>query len=97
MFEVIKQGNKIQISTRELLDLLADKLDQKRFAENHKMGSNDNIFKLYQSSGMMIKKAEVEHRPDEDDDWIMLEFSDNDPAVSRFRVPEHNEFKSKKD
>lgn len=82
------QGNKIQISTRELLDLLAGKLDQNRFAENHRIGGSDNIFKLYQARGKTIKRAEVEHRPDEDDDWIMLEFSDDDPAVSRFRVPE---------
>jgi hypothetical protein len=82
------QGNKIRISTRELLDLLAGKLDQNCFAENHKLGGNDNIFKLYQARGKMIKRAEVEYRPDEDDDWIMFEFSDNDPAVSKFRVPE---------
>lgn len=82
------QGNKIQISTRELLDLLSGKLDQNRFAENHRAGGSDNIFKLYQTRGKVIKRAEVEHRPDEDDDWIMFEFGDDDPAVSRFRVPE---------
>jgi hypothetical protein len=83
----IMQGNRIQISTRELLDLLAGKLDQNRFAENHRMGGADSIFKLYQSRGKMIKRAEVERRQDQDDDWIIFEFSDDDPAVSKFRVP----------
>jgi len=44
------------------------------------------IFSFYRSRGQMIKIADVERRPDEDDDWIMLEFSDDDPAVSNFRV-----------
>jgi hypothetical protein len=83
----IMQGNRIQISTRELLDLLAGKLDQNRFAENHRMGGADNIFKLYQSRGKMIRRAEVERREDEDDDWIIFEFIDDDPAVSKFRIP----------
>jgi hypothetical protein len=80
-------GNTIRISTRELLDLLAGKLDQNRFAEHHKIANGENIFKVYQSKGKMIERAEVGRRKDEDDDWITFEFSDSDPAVSRFRVP----------
>ena len=81
------EGDKIRISARELLDLLAGKLDQKRFAENHYLGGGTNIFSVYQSQGKMIKRADVEHRPEEDDDWIVLEFSVNDPAGSNFRAP----------
>ena len=81
------RGNEIRISARELLDLLAGRLDQKRFAQNHDIGGGKNIFSLYQSQGKMIKRAEVERRPEEDDDWVILEFSADDPAVSDFRAP----------
>ena len=83
----ILRGNEIRISARELLDLLAGRLDQARFAENHAVGGGNNIFSLYQAQGKMIKRAEVERRPEEDDDWVILEFSTDDPAVSNFRVP----------
>jgi hypothetical protein len=36
----------------------------------------------------MIKRAAVERRPEEDDDWVILDFGADDPAVSSFRVPE---------
>jgi hypothetical protein len=35
----------------------------------------------------MIKRAELEHCPDEDDDYLILEFGADDPAVSPFKVP----------
>jgi len=79
--------NEIRISARELLDLLAGRLDQKRFAQNHDIGGGNNIFSLYQSRGKMINRAAVERRPEEDDDWVILEFSADDPAVSSFRAP----------
>jgi hypothetical protein len=80
--------NEIRISARELLDLLAGRLDQELFAENHDMGSGTSIFSIFRSQGRMIKGAAVERRPDEDDDWVVLEFSSGDPAVCNFRVPE---------
>ncbi|HVC91597.1 MAG TPA: hypothetical protein VND66_13350 [Acidobacteriaceae bacterium] len=83
----ILKGNEIRISARELLDLLAGRLDQKRFAENHDMGGGNNIFSLYRAQGKMIKRAEVERLPQKDDDWVILEFSAGDPAVSDFTVP----------
>jgi hypothetical protein len=81
----IVKGNEIRISARELLDLMAGKLDQKRFAQHHAVG-NGNIFKTFHDHGKIIKRAQVEPRPDEDDDWIILEFETGDPAVSEFRV-----------
>ena len=86
----ILEGNKIRISARELLDLLAGKLDQKRFAENHDTGGG-NIFTVYRAHGKMIKRADVEPRPEEDDDWVILEFSADDQAVSKFRLPKSEE------
>lgn len=82
------KGDEIRISTRELLDLLAGKLDQKRFAKNHDTGGGKNLFSLYRSQGMMIAGASIERCPEEDDDWLILQFSEDDPAVSDFRVPE---------
>ena len=81
------KDNEIRISARELLDLLAGKLDHKRFAENHDMGGG-NIFTIYRAKGKMISEASVERRPEEDDDWIILKFSADDPAVSDFKMPE---------
>ena len=80
------KGTEIRISARELFDLLAGRLDQKRFAQNHDMGGG-NIFSIFQAHGKMIKRAEVECRPDDDDDWLILEFGADDPAVSSFKVP----------
>ena len=80
------KGNEIRISARELPDLLAGKLDQKLFAENHDIGGK-NIFSIFRSQGKMIDRANVEHYPEEDDDWVILEFSADDPAMSNFRVP----------
>ena len=82
--------NNVRISVRELLDLLAGKLEQKTFVENHGTG-NANIFSIFRSHGKMITEARVEHRPDDDDDWMVLEFSAGDPAVSEFRVPKSGE------
>jgi hypothetical protein len=83
----VMHGNKIKISARELLDLLTGKLEQKRFIERHSMGNGKSIFDGGQSAGKMIKSASVESRPDEDDDWVVFEFSFDDPAVNKFSVP----------
>ncbi len=80
-------AHRIEISARELLDLLAGKLDQKRFMENHDMGGGKCIFSIFQAQGKMIAGVSLERYPDEDDDRVILEFSDDDPAVSPFRVP----------
>ena len=79
--------NEVRISARELLDLLAGSLDQERFAANHNTGGGTNVFSVFRSQGRMITAASVEHRPEEDDDWVILRFEAGDPAVSKFRVP----------
>jgi len=79
--------NDVLLSARELLDLLAGRLDQKRFAEHHDAGGGTNIFSIFRSHGRMIIAASVEHRPEEDDDEVILRFGDGDPAVSKFNVP----------
>ena len=80
--------SRIQISSRELLDLLAGHLDYKLFAKNHETTQGgDNIFSLHRAQGRMIKGVSVERRPDDDDDWITFDFVQGDPAVSDFTVP----------
>lgn len=79
--------NEIRISARELLDLLAGKLDCANFAERHDAGGG-NVFRLFRDRGHMISSAAIEHRPDEDDDWVVLCFKDGDPATNDFTVPQ---------
>ena len=81
------KGNQIKISSRELLDLLAGRLDQKRFCENH-TSSQASIFTVFRNQGKMIQNVRVERQEDRDDDWIVFQFSNGDPATSDFRVPE---------
>jgi hypothetical protein len=81
------EEDRIQMSAREFLDLLAGRLDQKRFMQNHDAGGGKSIFSIFQAKGKMITGARLERRPDEDDDLLILEFGTGDPAVSPFRVP----------
>ena len=78
--------NEIRMSARELLDLLAGKLDYDLFAKRYDLGGG-NVFRLFRDRGRMISSAAIEPRSDEDDDWVVLRFSDGDPATSGFTVP----------
>jgi hypothetical protein len=79
-------GNKIKISARDLLALMAGQLDQERFVKGYSTGAS-NFFDLRLKRGELITSATVERRPDEDDDWVTFEFSEPDPAVARFSEP----------
>jgi hypothetical protein len=82
----------IRISSRELLDLLAGKLNYKRFAENHAIThGGENIFSIVRNQGAMIDSAAVEFCPLEDDDWIEFKFRRADPAVSPFAEPKSHQ------
>ncbi len=77
-------GRTIRISARSLLDLMAGKLSQDRFVKEHSLGGG-NFFELHLKRGELITKALVEHRPDEDDDWIVFEFGPPDVAAASFK------------
>lgn len=79
-------GNKIKISTRDLLALMAGRLDQKRFVESYETGGR-NIFEFHLKRGELIRQATVEHTPDEDDDWITFEFGEPDSTLAPFSEP----------
>ena len=79
-------GNKVKISARDLLALMAGRLDQERFVKGYATGGA-NFFDLRLKRGELITSATVEHIPDEDDDWITFEFGEPDPAVAPFSEP----------
>jgi hypothetical protein len=79
------KGNEVKISARELLDLLAGKLNYKQFAEDHAVAGG-NMFQVFRDQGKMIRRISVEHQPNKDDDWILIQFS-TDPAACDFKVP----------
>jgi hypothetical protein len=79
-------GMKARISARSLLELMAGRLDQKQFAKDHEIGGT-NFFEHKLKRGELITSACVEQRPDEDDDWITLEFGPPDVAVAAFESP----------
>jgi hypothetical protein len=82
----VMSRNEIRMSARELLDLLAGKLDYALFAKRHDAGGG-NLFRLFRDRGRMISSAAIEHGPDDDDDWVVLRFKDGDPAMCDFTVP----------
>ncbi len=76
---------KVKMSARDLLQLLAGVLRQDAFEKLPFMArSNPFLQKLAQ--GRLIKAAGIEAGGEEaDDDWIVFEFGDPDPATTSFR------------
>lgn len=84
-----QDGDRIRVSARAVLELLAGAMSYERFAEVH--GWNDGQFDTFKSrlaSGQLFRSARIEYSgPDEDDDWLEFEFGPPDPAISAFRLP----------
>lgn len=82
----------VEFSARMLLDLLAGRMSEEQFRCNLAGRSESgNIFRHWLDSGLTISGAEMAPRDDdEDDDHILLHFSD-DPAARPFRLPSENE------
>lgn len=75
--------NKIKLSARTVLDLLAGKLTYDNFPKTYKDYFRDAI-----DEGKLISDVEIESAPDEnDDDWLIFKFGEPDPAVKPFQVP----------
>lgn len=87
------QSNTIKLSARSLTELLAGKINQKQFLEEHGLEPKQmnqitfSFFKMQLQQGNTLQNAFVEHDHHKDDDWIVLEFAGPDPAISPFRVP----------
>lgn len=88
-------GNKIKISTRALTELLAGQIGLQQFLEDHRLKPNpldpgDSSISFFENQinrGNMMKNASVERTNDNDDDWLVLEYSGPDPAISPFQTP----------
>lgn len=81
----------IRMSSRALLELLSGQVDPAKFFErqhNFSFGRKENnIFKLRAIEGCMFQRVRIEKCEDRDDDWIVFEFGEPDPAVAPFRIP----------
>ena len=85
------KSTSVRLSSRAVLDLLAGTTDPLRFSEDHwpersaTSNRGSNPFAAAVAQGMTIQAASVEHREDEDDDWITFELSWPDVAVAPFQ------------
>jgi hypothetical protein len=81
----------VRISARALLELLSGKVEQKKFLKDHRLIPTEthpdtkNIFEIRLNHGSLIDEIQIEKSEIEDDDWILIKFTDPDPAVSPFR------------
>lgn len=83
-----------KISSRALLALLAGRIPQEKFLKDHGLISSErhrdaiNLFELNLREGRLISEIRIEKSSDEDDDRIIIEFGNPDPAISPFAVPQ---------
>ena len=74
------EKTEVRISSRALLDTLAGRETPDRLMRMLRIGEN-NIFKLCLERGETISSIHLElGGPDEDDDWIVVEFRDDAAA-----------------
>jgi hypothetical protein len=89
-----KETTKVRISARALLELLAGKVDQRKFFEVHGFIPSElrathaaNPFSIALQRGQLMHGVSIERLGFEDDDWITFELKGPDPAISPFEVP----------
>lgn len=68
---------KAKISLLTLQGLLAGEISHAEFARDHR--DTGRVISKAVSEGKMISRIEIEHCPDEDDDWVNLEFNETAP------------------
>ncbi len=89
-------GGKVEISARALLLLLSGQISQEKFLEDHGLvptkdrKDNFNVFEKLYKQGRLFEKVHLTKSSDEDDDTIIFEFGDPDPAISRFVLPKRD-------
>lgn len=85
----------IRISSRALHDLLAGRVDQKTFLEDHQLIPTQtrptaiNYFEFNLREGRMIEEIRVEKSKVKDDDWLVIKFGNPDSAISPFKLPSY--------
>lgn len=85
------QSDRIKISARGLLELLAGKITLEKYHADHPWGNGEmgNVFELAQREGRSISLAQIEPMEYPDDDWVAFEFGEPDPAASPFITQDH--------
>lgn len=71
------ESTQVRFSARAFLDTLAGRETPERLMRRLSTGSS-NVFKLHLDRGETISSIRLESgAPDEDDDWIVIEFRDD--------------------
>lgn len=81
-------NNKIRISARQVLELLAGKMTFEQLAHNYRWGDADgwgNPFAYELQRGRTITATKIDPGGDADDDWFEFEFGRPDAAIGPFR------------
>lgn len=75
------ERTQIRISARAFLDTLAGRETPERLMKKLSVNGTNNIFKLHLDRGETISAIRIEEKgPDDDDDWIVVEFQDDASA-----------------
>lgn len=75
--------NEIKLSSRTVLDLLAGKITYEDFPETYK-----GYFESMVSEGRLLEAAKIEKdKFEKDDDWLVFQFGEPDPAITPYTVP----------
>ncbi|MEJ2632091.1 MAG: hypothetical protein P8011_15800 [Acidihalobacter sp.] len=84
-----QRGDRIKVSARAVLELLAGAMTYERFADVHGWTEDrSDLLRSCLASGQLFRKVRIEHLgPGQDDDWLVFEFGPPDPAISTFRMP----------
>ena len=85
--EKLITGGNMKMSLREFQELLAGVKTIEEFENDYAMAPQSNLFRTMLSEGRLISQVTVEHRPEKDDDTVIIEFGDADAAVGPFRLP----------
>jgi hypothetical protein len=86
-------NDEIKISVRTLVELLAGKLNQQKFMEDHHFAPTKerpqtlSFFQRQIARGRTLQSVSLQKCEHEDDDWLVMKFGGPDPAVSEFRPP----------
>lgn len=84
---------RVKISARALLGLLAGTVSQADFFKAHGFIESEdtrhaiNVFQRAVKSSRLISNVSIETGRSADDDWIIFEFGEPDPAVLPFAIP----------
>ncbi len=78
----------VKISSRTILELLAGRLDPTAFFKAYEF-EKFNPFSQQMSEGRLIADVRVEKSKvaEDDDEWLIFEFGEADPAISAFKSP----------